>query len=91
MDTERRVARTDSGEQKRKMVKVSMEIRSGAARFRVGVQARTIREALSLLGGRYVRGTVRAVLPLEQKGFLVDEQPALARMPGSGHIHAEAA
>ncbi len=77
--------------EQQKMVKVSVEVHSGAARFRVGVQARSIREALSLVGGRYARGTVRAVLPLEPKGFLVDEQSALARMAGSDQAHAEAA
>lgn len=34
------------------MVKVSVEIRSGTARFRVGVQASSIREALSSVGSR---------------------------------------
>jgi hypothetical protein len=39
-----------------KMVKVSVEVKSGTARFRVGVQAPSIRTALSVVGGRYPRG-----------------------------------
>jgi len=39
-------------------VRLSVEIRSGGARFRVGFQARGIREALRAVGGRYPRGVV---------------------------------
>lgn len=55
-------------------VKVSVEVRSGTARFRVGVQARSLHEALSSVGGRYPRGEVRVVSPIEPKGFFVHEQ-----------------
>jgi hypothetical protein len=54
------------------MVKVSVEVRSGTARFRVGVQARSIKKALSLVGATYPRGEIGVVFPLEPEGFFVD-------------------
>jgi len=58
----------------RKMVSISVEVRSGTARFRVGVQAPSIREALSTVGGRYPRGVVEIAFPIEPEGFFVREQ-----------------
>ena len=77
--------------EQQEMVKVSVEVRSGTARFGVGVRARSTRKALSLVGGRYPRGEVRVVFPLEPEGFLVREAPALARIHGSEQAHTEAA
>jgi hypothetical protein len=56
----------------RKMVKVSADVRSGTARFRVSVQARSIRQALGLVGARYPQGEVGVVFPIEPEGFFVD-------------------
>ena len=42
-----------------KMVKVSVEVRSGAARFGVAVRAKSVRRALSLMQGRYPDRDVR--------------------------------
>ena len=50
-------------EQQEKMVRISVEVRSGTARFRVGVQAPSIREALGVVGGRYPRGVVGVAFP----------------------------
>ncbi len=41
------------------MEKVSIEVRSGAARFRVAVRAESIRRAVSLVGERYPDHAVR--------------------------------
>jgi hypothetical protein len=49
--------------EQQKMVRVTVEIRSGAARFRVGVQAQSIRKALSMVAGRYPQGVVRVAFP----------------------------
>jgi len=35
------------------MIKVSIEVHSGAARFRVAVQAQSVQQALGLTGGRF--------------------------------------
>ena len=78
--------------EQQKMVKISVEARSGTVRFRVGVQAESIRRALSIVGGRYPRGEVRIAFPIEPEGFLVREPSAPAGMVGSEQqSHAEAA
>jgi hypothetical protein len=74
-----------------RMVKVSLEVRSGTSRFRVGVQAESVRKALSLVGGRYPRGEARLVFPIEPEGFFVREPAAMARVVGTGRVHQEAA
>ena len=61
-------------EQQQKMVRISVEVRSGSARFRVGVQAQSIRKALGVVAGRYPRGVVEVVFPVEPEGFFVHEQ-----------------
>jgi hypothetical protein len=53
----------------RKMVKVSVEVKSGTARFRVGVQAPSINKALRLMEGRYPHREVRVMFPIEPEGF----------------------
>jgi hypothetical protein len=72
-------------------VKVSVEVRSGAARFRVGVQAKSIRKALSMVGGRYPRGEVRVLFPIEPEGFFVRDPAALVGMVDTKQSHQEAA
>ena len=78
-------------QKKRQMVKVSVEVRSGAARFRVGVRAPSIREALSLVGASYPRREVRVAFPIEPETFFVQESPALAGIAGAEHTHQQAA
>ena len=74
-----------------KMVRISVEVRSGSARFRVGVQAENIRKALGMVSGRYPRGVVRVVFPIEPEGFFVNEPSVKARGIGHEQIHAVAA
>jgi hypothetical protein len=62
----------------RRMVKVSVEVRSGTARFRVSVQARSIRAALGMVRARYPQGEVGVVFPIEPEGFFVDGPATLA-------------
>ena len=61
-------------EQQQKMVRISVEVRSGSTRFRVGVQAPSIRKALSVVGGRYPRGVVEVAFPIKPENFFVHEQ-----------------
>jgi hypothetical protein len=49
------------------MVKVSIEVRSGAARFRVAVQARSIRRAISIVGNRYPDREIGARFPIDRR------------------------
>jgi hypothetical protein len=77
--------------EQQKMVKVSVEVRSGTTRFRVGVQAQSVRRALGLVGRRYPLGEVRMEFPIEPEGFFVQEPSVLARIVGSEQDHQEAA
>ena len=76
---------------KRQMVKLSVEVTSGAARFTVGEQAPSIREALSLVGGKYPHREVRVAFPIEPERFFVKELPVLAGIVGTEHTHQQAA
>jgi len=73
------------------MVKVSVEVRSGTARFRVGVTAPSIREALSMVAVRYPRDVVRMAFPIEPEAFFVRETSAPARVFGHDKLQKEAA
>src|SRR4051812_25331989 len=61
-------------EQQQMMVRISVEVRSGSARFRVGVQAPGIRKALGVVAGRYPRGVVEVGFPIEPEGSFIREQ-----------------
>jgi hypothetical protein len=62
------------------MVKVSVEVRNGAARFGVAVQADSIRRAVSLVGERYPGRDVRVKSPTNPEGFFVGDRVALTRI-----------
>jgi len=55
------------------MVKVSTEVRSGAARFDVGVQAESIQRAVNLVRARYPKGSVKVRFPIEPETFFVED------------------
>ena len=55
------------------MVRVSIEVRSGAARFRVGIRASSIRRALSLAEGLYASSDVRVIFPIDPEGFFIED------------------
>jgi hypothetical protein len=63
------------------MVKVSIEVRSGVARFRVAVSAQSIERAVSLVAGRYPAHNVKVNFPIEPEDFFVDD-----RVPGAGMV-----
>jgi hypothetical protein len=54
------------------MIKVSVEVRSGTASFRVGVQAQSIRRALSIVGKRYPGSLVKVSFPIDPEGFFIE-------------------
>lgn len=72
------------------MVKVSVEVRTGAAHFRVGVQAKSIRRALGVVGARYPTSEFRVMFPIEPDDFFV-EGPAVAEMVEIEHPQQMAA
>jgi hypothetical protein len=55
------------------MVGVSVEVRSGAAHFRVGVQASSIQGAVSLVKSLHSASDVRVVFPIDPEGFFVED------------------
>lgn len=55
------------------MIQVDIEVRSGAARFRVMARARSIQRAVSLTGSGYPGGEVRLVMPVEPDSFFVKD------------------
>jgi hypothetical protein len=63
------------------MVKVSVEVRNGAARFDVGVQAGSIQQAVSFVKERYSKGSVKVMLPIEPESLFVDD-----RLPRTGIV-----
>jgi hypothetical protein len=58
------------------MVKVSIEVRNGTARFMVGVKARNIQQALSIVQTRYPAMVARVKFPMDPEGSFVEERAA---------------
>ena len=75
----------EAGSEVQEIVKVTIEVRSGGARFRVAVQARSIRRAVSLVGARYQDAEVRVKFPIEPEGFFVEVPAARAELVESDH------
>lgn len=67
------------------MIRVSVEVRSGAARFRAAVWAESIERALSLVKARYPGGEAGVIFPIEPEAFFVD-----GAVPASGVVRLEA-
>ena len=61
------------------MVKVSMEVRNGAARFKVMVRASSIERAVSLLSRRYPDSQALVKFPADPEGLFAGERDARAR------------
>ena len=55
------------------MIKVSMEVREGATLSRATVQAKSIREAVSITRGRYPGRDVRVILPIDAEDFFIED------------------
>ena len=58
------------------MVKVSIEVRSGAARFRVAVRAESIQRAMELVGRRFPNRDIRAKFPQALEGLYAEQKLA---------------
>jgi hypothetical protein len=64
------------------MIKLSVEVRSGAARFDVAVQAESIQRALSLVTRRHPGSPCRVKFPLEAEDFFVTGSAAREELVG---------
>jgi hypothetical protein len=60
------------------MVKVSMEVRDGAARFGVAVRAESIRRAVSIVEGRYPGRDIGVKFPIDPGSFFVEQPKKMA-------------
>jgi hypothetical protein len=58
------------------MAKISIEVRSGAVRFAVGVQAHTIQQALDFVATRYPGNVARVKFPIDLAGSSVEDRAA---------------
>ncbi len=58
-------------EGKGRMIKVSMEVREGAALSTAIVQAESIREAVSITRERYPGRDVRVIFPIDAEDFFI--------------------
>ena len=57
------------GERRNTLIQVVVEVRSGAASFRVSVRAHSIERAISLVRDSYPGAEARLVLPVEPESF----------------------
>ena len=55
------------------MVKLSIEVRSGAAHFEVGVQAQSIQQAVSFVKERYSKGSFKVRFPIDPESVIVED------------------
>jgi hypothetical protein len=58
------------------MVKISVEVCSGATRFDVAVRAESIQRAVSFVQERYPKGSVKVKFPIEPESFFVEDRLA---------------
>ena len=64
------------------MVRISVEVQSGATRFRVAVQAENIRRALEIVQGQNPGGDVGVVFPIDPEMFFAEDRAAVSRSLG---------
>lgn len=55
------------------MIRVSIEVRNGAARFGVGIQASSIHRAINLVKTLYSTSDVRVRFPIDPEDFFVED------------------
>jgi hypothetical protein len=55
------------------MVKVSVEVRSGSARFWVSVRAQSVEQAANIVASWYPDRDVRMRFPIDPESFFVEE------------------
>ncbi len=64
------------------MVRISVDVRSGATRFRVAVQAESIRRALEIVQGQHPGRDVGVVFPIDPEMFFALDRGAMSGSVG---------
>ncbi len=72
------------------MIKVSIEVGRGVARFRVAVQAESIRRALEMAEALHPGADPRVAFPIDPEAFFVGDPAAAAIMGPVGREEAAA-
>ena len=58
------------------MVKVSIEVHDGTARFMVAVKAQSIQQALGIVAARHPSSVTRVKFPIDPESFFVENSAA---------------
>jgi hypothetical protein len=58
------------------MVKVSIEVHHGSARFSVAVKAQSIHQALSIVAARHPTSGARVKFPINPESFFIEDSAA---------------
>ena len=58
------------------MIKVSVEVRPGTARFTVAVKAQSIQQDMNIVAARYPASVARVTFPIYPGDFFVEDQTA---------------
>ena len=58
------------------MVKISIEVHHGTARFTVAVMAPSIQQALRIVHSRYPASVAKMKFPIDPEGFFVEDRAA---------------
>ena len=58
------------------MVKVSIEVHSGTARFAVAIKAKSIQQALSIAAARHPSSVIKVKFPIDPESFFLEDSAA---------------
>ena len=58
------------------MVKVSIEVHDGSARFTVAVKAQSVQQALTIVAARHPASVARVKFPIDSESFFVGDSAA---------------
>jgi hypothetical protein len=72
------VGGTVYAERGRRVVRITIEVGNGATRYRVAVQAESIRRALEIVEGVNPGSDFRVTFPIDPEAFFVEDTAAMA-------------
>ncbi len=76
------------------MIKISVEVHSGAIRSKATVRAESIEQAVDIAGAHYPGSEVRVLFPIDPEAFFAEDRPLDERiqleMPRGRRVEPEA-